>query len=172
MSSIFVFPSKYFTLIWNAARYFSAFIFFDAFLWKLFRGSLFAPFQGELILKRNFISLLFYEPASLIADMYNWVLKYPSFIDILFKAGILMESVFLIAFFTKKFDKVLFVIVFLLPFGFLFFAEAYFFEYWILCFLYLPLSALDKLPLIHLRFDPKYLKRSNYYFLRSIKKKS
>ena len=117
-----------FLLLWKGLRYYTCFIFASAFLWKLFRGSWLIPDQGILIIKNNLTPYLYYNPDSLLANIYYYFFRHPWIADLFMKAGFIMEGCFLIGFFTYRFDKYLFILCILLPLGFLFMADAFFFE--------------------------------------------
>lgn len=119
---------KGFVFLWHGLRYYTCFIFGSAFVWKLFRGSGFYPAQGLLIMKRNLAPYLFFNPETYLAGCYRWMLAHPAVPDILIDAGFVLEGFFLVGFFTKRFDRILFVAAIVLPFGFLFLADAFFLE--------------------------------------------
>jgi hypothetical protein len=136
VSAVFLFPLRHFRFAWEAARYYAAFLFFDAFLWKAWRGTLVDADQGILIIRHNYTGLLAWRPDSLLAHVYSFFLRQPLFVNILYKVGVLCEGAFLIAFFTKRFDRLFGRLVILLPLGFLAYAEAYFFEMWVMALLF------------------------------------
>ena len=119
---------KGFLLLWRGLRYYTCYIFFSAFLWKLFRGSWLAPDQGLLIMKNNLTPYLFFNPQTVLSRVYSWVFQHPAIPDLVFKAGFIAEGLFVVGFFTRRADKYLFVLTILLPLGFLFVADAMFFE--------------------------------------------
>ncbi|HVU84212.1 MAG TPA: hypothetical protein VHC50_05195 [Puia sp.] len=119
---------KGFLLLWRGLRYYTCYIFFSAFLWKLFRGSWLTPDQGLLIMKNNLTPYLFFNPQTVLSRIYSWVFQHPAIPDLLFKAGFIAEGLFVAGFFTRRADKYLFVLTILLPLGFLFVADAMFFE--------------------------------------------
>jgi hypothetical protein len=117
-----------FLLLWKGLRYYTCFIFASAFLWKLFRGSWLRPDQGILIMKENLTPYLYHNPNSFLAAIYYFCFRHPWMPDIIMKTGFLMEGFFLVGFFSYRFDKYLFIMSILLPLGFLFVADALFFE--------------------------------------------
>lgn len=124
--------NKSFNYLWQGLRYFLLFSFSCAFLWKLFRfGWLYAD-EGILIMKRNAAAYLYFKPDTSLAQVYEWFLQHPGLLQFLYIAGFVLEGVFIIGFFTKKADRYLFILSFLLIFGFWFMAEAHFFELLIL----------------------------------------
>lgn len=136
----FLFSKKSFTFCWQALRYFLLFSYSAAFLWKLFRFSWLQGSQGILIVKKNLTPYLYFNPNTFLAEIYFWFLKNPFLIELFFLAGFIFEGLFTVGFFTRKFDKVLFFISLLLPIGFWFLSDAFFFEMLILSITLLPLD--------------------------------
>lgn len=130
----FMVPDKMFYYLWEATRYFTLFIYTDAFLWKLLRFSIFKKDHGSLVIKKNFAGFLYYNSNSYLANSFKWLLEHPVIIQTIFLAGFMLEGCFIIGFFTKRFDKYLFVISILLPVGFLYLSDAFFFELLVLSF--------------------------------------
>jgi hypothetical protein len=121
-----------FGLLWEGLRYFTLFVYADGFLWKLFRGTWLHSQQGVLIIRENLAPYLYYHPGTAQAQLYYWFLQHPAVTGWLFKAGWITEGLFLIGFFTRRFDRGLLLASLLLPIGFFFFADAFFFELYIL----------------------------------------
>jgi hypothetical protein len=140
----FLFSKKSFTFSWQALRYFLLFSYSAAFLWKLFRFSWLQSNQGILIVKKNLTPYLFFNPHTFLAGIYFWLLNHLFFVEVIFFTGFILEGLFIIGFFTKKFDRLLFIISLLLPFGFWFMADAVFYELVILSITLLPVSAIAK----------------------------
>jgi len=122
-----------FGMLWEGLRYFTLFIYTDAFLWKLFRVSWLHADQGVLIVRENLAAYLYHHPSTLQARCYYWFLAHPQLVNWLFRLGWIAEGIFIVGFFTRKYDKLLLVLSLLLPFGFFFFADAFFFELYVLC---------------------------------------
>jgi hypothetical protein len=120
---------KSFNFLWQGLRYFLLFAYADAFLWKLFRLSWLHPDQGMLILKKNQAAFLYFEPHTWLAAFYRWVLQHPALVNGAYLAGFIMEGIFIIGFFTRKYDRLLLILSILLPIGFWLTADAYFFEF-------------------------------------------
>ena len=123
---------KSFNFLWQGLRYFLLFAYTDAFLWKLFRLSWLHPDQGMLIMKKNQAAFLYFEPTSMLAAVYRWLLLHPALVNGAFIAGTIIEGLFIVGFFTRKYDPILLFLSILLPVGFWFTADAYFFELLIL----------------------------------------
>ncbi|THU30442.1 hypothetical protein FAM09_30255 [Niastella caeni] len=123
---------KSFNFLWQGLRYFLLFAYADAFLWKLFRLSWLHPDQGLLIMKKNVAAFLYFEPNTLQAGLYRWSLQHPAWVNGAYLVGMLLEGLFIVGFFTRKFDHYLFILSILLPVGFYLMADANFFEFLIL----------------------------------------
>lgn len=130
----FLFSGYNFLYAWNALRYFTLFLYADSFLWKLFRNSWLNSRQGIAILKENVIPILYAHPDNKMASLYYYLFDHPAFVDALYKVGFLLEGIFIIGFFTKRFDVTLFFISLILAFGFKYMADAFAFELLILNF--------------------------------------
>ncbi len=81
--------------------------------------------HSGLVIKKSFAAYMFYHPHGLPATIYFWLLEHYITAQVIFISGFLMEGCFIIGFFTKRFDRYLFVLSLLLPFGFLFFSDAF-----------------------------------------------
>lgn len=125
-----------FTFLWQGMRYLALFMYADAFLWKFFRWSWLDNDQATGVIKKNLTAYLYFHSHTVQAAVYNWFLRHATLTGWLFKTGMLLEGLFLLGFFTTKFDRYLFLISILLPIGFYFFADAFFFELIILSFTY------------------------------------
>ena len=130
----FLFADKDFLFVWNALRYYTLFIYADSFLWKLFRKSWANNRQGIAILKENIIPLLYAHPNYKAAGLYYYFLEHPAYADVLYKTGFVLEGLFIVGFFTKRFDAYLIIISVLLAAGFWYTADAFAFELLILDF--------------------------------------
>ncbi|WP_276481331.1 hypothetical protein [Paraflavitalea pollutisoli] len=117
-----------FNYLWQALRYFGLFVFSSAFLWKLLRFGWLQPDQGLLIMRKNLAAFLYYQKHSVAAGLYRFVLSHPFIANGLYIAGMLLEGIFLVGFFTKRYDRVLFFASFVLVLGFSFTADANFTE--------------------------------------------
>lgn len=145
--------NKSFNYLWQGLRYFLLFAYSCAFLWKFFRSSWLHKDQGILIVKKNLVAYLYYDPNSFMASVYYWFLQHEALVNALFIAGTVLEGLFIIGFFTRKFDRYLFVFSLLLPLGFWFTADALFFE-----LLILSITLLNWHPLLKL-VKPVYIPR-------------
>lgn len=123
---------KSFSFLWQGLRYFLCFAYADAFLWKFFRLAWLHTSEGMLIMKMNQAAFLYLEPNTWSAGFYRWLLHYPGLLQAAYITGAIMEGLFIIGFFTRKYDRLLLVLSILLPVGFWLTADAWFFELLIL----------------------------------------
>lgn len=140
VASVFLFKEIHFVAMWNAMRYYVAFIFFAAFLWKLFRGAFSYENHGILIIKKNLTAFFLYQPEHWITNAYAFILEHPSYVNNVFKMGILLEGIFVIAFFTKKWDRLLLVALFFIFLGLFIYAGIKSLEFYMLAWAFVPLS--------------------------------
>lgn len=117
-----------FNYLWQSLRYFLLFVFSSAFIWKLGRLSWLHEDQGILIMKKNLAAYLYFNPSTTLAGLYRWFLQHPAIVNSLFIAGFILEGLFIIGFFTKKYDYYLLIAAILLITGFWFMADALFVE--------------------------------------------
>lgn len=146
----FMFPAnRKFDYLWEAMRYFALFVYANAFLWKICRQVFFDSDHGLLIIQKNYAGYLYNHPGTTVALFYTWFLQHPLLIQWLFNIGIVLEGLFIAGFFTKRFDKFLFIISIILPFGFFIFANAFFFELTILSFTFMSFGKLAGSKLVY-----------------------
>ncbi len=117
-----------FSLMWQALRYYTLYLYASSFLWKLFRGTWLHWEQGILILKKNITPYLFYNNDAMLSKLYWWLLQHPSLVNTLFIIGFILEGAFIVGFFTKRLDKILYLFSFILVTGFWLLADALFFQ--------------------------------------------
>lgn len=97
-----------FYFLWKGLRYLTLFIYSCAFLWKLLRGTWILKGQGLAILQSNVASYLYFNPDTHLAHFYYYFLSHPGLFTILYALGLLLEAIFVIGFFTEKYDYFLF----------------------------------------------------------------
>ncbi len=131
----FLFRKKMtFSLLWEGLRYYTLFVYASSFLWKLCRFSFLQPDQGLRIMKNNLTPYLFYNQDSALSGVYHWLLLNPVWANTLYILGFAAEGLFIVGFFTKKFDRHLLLLSVILITGFWFLADALFFQLLILSF--------------------------------------
>lgn len=103
---------KTFSLLFAGLRYAVAYIYASAALWKLFRGSVFNEGQMQWLIEHNYVDRLAvqgYELNFLESAMFQ-LSNYPTLSSGALILGVAMEASFILAFFTRKFDRYLIVI--------------------------------------------------------------
>jgi len=99
-----------FNLLWEAVRYYWLYIFASAALWKILRGSVFYADQLSNILKAQQLDLQLQQPDSFQAQVVQYLIANPQVSHWVLIVNVLVQFSFLIGFFTKKFDTLLFVL--------------------------------------------------------------
>lgn len=133
---------KTFSLLFAGLRYFVAYIYASAALWKLFRGSVFHEGQMQWLIEHNYVDRLATEGYQLnfLENAMFQLSNYPTLSSIALIIGVAMEASFIVAFFTRKFDRYLIVVgvVFHLITAVL--VDVSFLQLWILFVVFLPLE--------------------------------
>ncbi len=131
-------------LIWEGMRYFLCWAFFAAFCWKLARGYFWAPEHGLAILQSTRAMFLAYQPDTLLAQGIRWFLQNPTVIYLLMCAGALVQSCFVVGFFTKRLDRLLFSLHICFHLFTYLLMDIVFFELLVLNLAFLPFCLKDK----------------------------
>lgn len=104
----FTFSSKKRYYNWlELMRYYVLFVFTSASLWKIVRGVAWDPTHMQLSLKAQHIDNLVNWPDHYITQLISTIIDNPSYCSILFIVAILSQLTFAIGFFTKKYDRLL-----------------------------------------------------------------
>ena len=151
--------NRIFELLWEGLRYYTCWLYFSAFLWKIVNGAFFQSDFGEITFKRNLAWYLVQNSDSLLNTFYRFFIQNSFLLNWGDKGIFLLEGIFLIGFFTKKFDKLLLALMLFIHLITYLFSDALFFEVCILSLTFL---------------SPKFweLMTQNYpFFNRSIKLK-
>lgn len=98
---------KTFTLLWEGLRYFLLFFFASAAVWKCIQGGIFnaSEMSGVLLFQHN--QLLTNSPDYWQTNMLYYLIQHPSLSYLLYLSATLLEAIFMIGFFTKKYDRYL-----------------------------------------------------------------
>jgi len=98
---------KTFVLLFEGLRYFFLFFFASAAVWKFVQGGIFNINQmsGVLLFQHN--QLLTNSPGYWQANMLYYVIQHSWLSYSLYLSATLLEAVFIIGFFTKKYDRLL-----------------------------------------------------------------
>jgi hypothetical protein len=125
-------------LAWQAIRYYACYLYFSAFIWKVFIGNAFLYWgQGAGTFKLNLVDYLYYHPDSLLSGFYRWFLRHEWVLNGGHVFTILLEGAMGIGFFTRRFDRTLFWIPVLIHIITYFFADVFIFELLVLNFAFL-----------------------------------
>ena len=109
VSLMFLFKkdSKRFIQAFELVRYYFFFMLCSAFLWKLVRGNLWDIDHFSNILKVQHVHFLQANPTHWKADMIVYLINNESLSYLLWLALMLLQGMFFIGFFTKKYDGLL-----------------------------------------------------------------
>lgn len=105
-----------FLLLFEGLRYFFLYFFASSAIWKLVQGGIFSISEMSGILLYQHTELLTSSPDYWYSDFFLYFIQHPQLSYLLYLSATLLELFFIVGFFTKKYDRVLFVlfIVFLL----------------------------------------------------------
>lgn len=98
-------------LLNDGARYYLMFIFVSAAIYKLVNGGLFNEHQFVHILENQHTDLAILEPTHYTYQISIWLIKHPLIADSLWFLFTLSEFIFIIGFFTKKYDFMLIILM-------------------------------------------------------------
>ena len=91
----------------HGMRYFFLFFFASAAIWKLRQGGTFNPEQMSGILLMQHKEYLVSAPDYWYTHFIYWLVKHQAIGFVLYLTGTLLEMVFIIGFFTKKYERIL-----------------------------------------------------------------
>jgi len=117
---------KGFNLLWQGARYYACWFYTIAFLLKVINGGFFQEGFGEITIKTQMANYIFAHPHSVQTHLYTWLLQHPFWLNAGAQFTFLLEGLFLIGFFTRRYDKWLILAGFLI-FAFTAFSSDVFF---------------------------------------------
>jgi len=103
---------KTFRLLMEGLRYFFLFFLVSAGLWKLYNGGFFNTDQMSGVLLYQHADLLSSSPGYWQTEMIQWLINHKAVGYILYIVATILELVFVVGFFTKKYDHLLIVGVF------------------------------------------------------------
>lgn len=96
-----------FYLWMHSLRYFFLFFFFSAALWKFYQGGVFEPLQMSGILLEQHKDLLVTDAQGWYASFIYWLIQHPVAGRILYLCATVFELIFIVGFFTRKYDRLL-----------------------------------------------------------------
>ncbi|MEM7103118.1 MAG: hypothetical protein AAF502_08320 [Bacteroidota bacterium] len=129
---------KSFSFLWEGLRYFTLWIYFSAFLWKLFRGALFHLDQGYAVFLNETANYIVQAPDSFWGKTYSYFIANPDLATVFVAAGVIAQAAFIIGFFTRKLDWLWFILPILFHTISYCFLGVFFFELLVLNFTLLP----------------------------------
>jgi len=91
--------------ILRGCRYYFLYIFVSAAIWKTVRGAVFDGQEMSHILLLQHIDLLSSDCQTALCRFYAWLIGHPAVAQSLYIGAVLMESVFVVGFFTRRFDR-------------------------------------------------------------------
>lgn len=127
-----------FSFAFRGLRYYTLFIYTSAGLYKVFRGSWLNTDQMTAIIEATQLDLFLEAPDSLHAQFFTWLLQHGTLSWLLFVLATLLETVFIVGFFTRRYDKWLFATAIVLHIGFWFTMRFFAFELIVLDLALLP----------------------------------
>lgn len=122
----------------EAFRYYVLFAFVSAALWKLVRGSAFAPGQFAEILKMQHLRLLATEPENVYALVISWLISHQTVSDVLLGLAVILQHTFVVGFFTYRADRLLLIFFFLFFIGDFMLMNLTFYQWYIAAVVFLP----------------------------------
>ncbi|MFN8283491.1 MAG: hypothetical protein U0U67_09775 [Chitinophagales bacterium] len=102
---------KLFDLVWQGVRYYFLFVLVSAAFYKILNGGLFHPNQFVHILENQHAELSILNPTNYTYLLSVWLIQHAAIANMLWYALFVMEAIFLIGFFTRKFDSILLVVL-------------------------------------------------------------
>ncbi|HUH74493.1 MAG TPA: hypothetical protein VLZ75_08795 [Chitinophagales bacterium] len=103
----FGFRGQYWLRLWELARYVLAYIMVNSAVAKIYFGGLFLKNQMTNILWEQHTDLLILQPYSWQTKFIRFLLNHTIFTNGIYYSAVLLQFVFIVAFFTKKYDKIL-----------------------------------------------------------------
>jgi glycosyltransferase involved in cell wall biosynthesis len=96
-----------FYFILRGCRYYFLYIFVSAAIWKTVRGAAFDGQEMSHILLVQHVDLLSGDCQTVLCRFYAWLIGHPAISQGLYIGAVIMESVFVVGFFTRRFDRLL-----------------------------------------------------------------
>jgi hypothetical protein len=139
---------KTFSLLFAGLRYAVAYIYASAAIWKLVRGSVFNDGQMQWLIEHNYVDRLAVEGYQL-----NWIesamfelSNHPTLAYIALLVGVAIELSFVVAFFTRKFDRYLIMIGVVFHLITTILVDVSFLQLWILFIVFIPTDRIASSP--------------------------
>lgn len=96
-----------FGLLWEGARYYACWVYGSTFILKLINGAMWQWDYGAMTMKEQIAEYIFLNPHTSLTDFYTWLIRHPDLVNIGQKLVFLAEGLFLIGFFTRRYDRLL-----------------------------------------------------------------
>lgn len=146
MSFIFMARSaRTFDLVWEGLRYVVCMIYGSAFVWKILHGALWQWDFGEAVFKSNLATYYLQSPDTLTSRLYAVFLEHPWMLNVGTYVSFLLEGLFIVGFFTKKYDTFLWLGIFVLHHVLYLFVDTLFVEWYVFVLPFLTYSFWKKL---------------------------
>jgi hypothetical protein len=126
-----------FSTVFSAIRFYTCFLMTSAFFWKLSRGALWHEGQMTNILKIQQSAILTETDSDIYSSWIAYLVDHPMFANYLWFGAAAIELSFIIGFFSKRFDSLLFMLFWLFIFADFFVMGLHFWELGILSLLFL-----------------------------------
>lgn len=94
-----------FYLLLKGCRYYFLYIFVSAAVWKLARGAVFNSDEMSRILLLHHSDWLTGGCTTFLCRVHDWLIGHPTLSQALYVAAATLEAVFLVGFFTRRFDR-------------------------------------------------------------------
>lgn len=130
----FCFRNDIWIRLWEFARYYVLYVMLHSTIAKIYYGGLFEPHEMTNILKHQHAELFALAPNGLHARWIQFWLNHPGFTDFLYFMIVLTQAIYTVGFFTKKFDKLLAVIMLIFSILTYVFMRIYNLDLWLLFF--------------------------------------
>lgn len=105
-------PNRFYNVM-TFCRYYFLYAFASAAIWKIARGAVFNGHEMSRILLLHHTDLLTGSCTSVACRAYGWLIAHPGVSQILYAGAALLEAVFLIGLFTRRWDRLLILLAIL-----------------------------------------------------------
>lgn len=129
-----------FALVWEGFRYYACWPFASTFLLKVIHGAFWQWDFGMIAAQAGMADYLYHFPDTWFAEICYRLFQHPFLVNAGAKVFMLLEGMFLIGFFTRKYDRLLILLSVLILFQTYLFADVFFAETLVLTFALFPIS--------------------------------
>lgn len=103
----FGFRHQYWLRLWEFARYYLAFVMLNSAVSKIYYGGILQKNQMTNILWEQHTDIFVHSPQTLQTQFVQFLINHPILTNGSYYVAVLSQFIFIVAFFTKKFDKLL-----------------------------------------------------------------